>query len=246
MHDNLYVGMTIYHKTGGTKATICDFEQNNVIIELCKEISSKKILALPITHIGEWLFFEENDILLSANILANKPQYLKYSNKKILEAHKENVEIKKKIDDYEMKKIQEAERQNEIKINRKRKLEEDNKFIKKLKKEFIDMLKSEYQFEGFHHYTDFSNFINIENIGFLLSRNEAKKNGFIDAAEQSVINKTNPVVMNFVRFYYKEKTPTIYDNEGIKVDNCTPHMPIPVLLIFNEDIINYEDVAYTS
>ena len=49
-----------------------------------------------------------------------------------------------------------------------------------------------------------------------------------------------------MRFYYKEKTPTIYDNEGIKVDNSSPHMPVPVLLMFDENIINYHLISFTS
>jgi hypothetical protein len=78
MRGDLYIGMTIYHKTGKTKAIITGYEQNNIIIELSREIASKKNLTLTITHIGEWLFFEEDDVLLSANNLANTPQYLEY------------------------------------------------------------------------------------------------------------------------------------------------------------------------
>ena len=46
--------------------------------------------------------------------------------------------------------------------------------------------------------------------------------------------------------FITRKDSTIYDNEGIKVDNSLPHMPIPVLLLFNENIINHRNIAFTS
>ena len=116
----------------------------------------------------------------------------------------------------------------------------------KSKENLVNMLKVNYQFEGFHHYTDFSNFLNIMSLGKLLSRNEALKCGFIDAAEKKVINKTRKEVGKYVRFYYKERAPTLYNNEGIRVDNSSPHMPIPVLLLFDEGIINSENIAFAN
>lgn len=246
MNENLFVGMTIYHKTGKTQAIIAGIDQNNVIIELSKEIACKKVLTLPISHIGEWLFFNENDVELSAEILANRPEYLKYKNKKILDAYKINVEQRKIRESEERRKVLELEKQKEIVPQRQRKLKENSKLEIQSKTNFINMLQLNYQFDGFYHYTDFVNFINIMNTGKLLSRNEALKCGFIDAANQSVIDRTPEKVKEYVRFYYKEKTPTIYNNEGIKVDNSMPHMPIPVLLVFNENIIYHKNIAFTS
>lgn len=246
MYESLFVGMTIYHKTGRTQALITEIEQNNINIELSKEIACKKVLTLPITHIGEWLFFNENDVELSAAILANRPEYRKYKNQKILDAYNNNIEQKKRMEAEEKRKALELAKQKEIELQRQHKLEEELKLEIHSKIIFINMLKSNYQFDGFHHYTDFVNFLDIMNTGKLLSRNEALKCGFIDAAEQSVIDKTSEKVKEYVRFYYKEKTPTIYDNEGKKVDNSLPHMPIPVLLLFNETIINHTNIAFTS
>lgn len=246
MYDDLFVGMTIYHKTGKTQAIITEIDHNNINIELSKEIACKRKLTLPITHFGEWIFFNEEDVELSTEILANRSEYLKYNNRKILDAHRNNIEQKKKIEAEEKRKALELAKQKEIELQRQHKLEEELKLEIKSKENFINMLQSNYQFEGFHHYTDFINFLDIMNTGKLLSRNEALKRGFIDAAEQSVIDKTSEKVKEYVRFYYKEKTPTIYDNEGIKVDNSLPHMPIPVLLLFNENIINHKNIAFTS
>lgn len=246
MYDDLFVGMNIYHKTGKTQALITEIDQNNIKIELSKEIAHKKILILPITHFGEWIFFNEKDVDLSTENLANRSEYLKYNNRKILDAYRNNIEKKKKIEAEEKRKALELAKQKEIELQRQNKLEEELKHEIKSKENFINMLQSNYQFEGFHHYTDFINFLDIMKTGKLLSRNKAFKCGFIDAAEQSVIDRTSEKVKEYVRFYYKEKTPTIYDNEGIKVDNSLPHMPIPVLLLFSENIINYRNIAFTS
>lgn len=246
MYNDLFVGMTVYHRTDKTKAIITEINETNINIELSKEISCKKTLTLPITHFGEWLFFKEEDVELSTEIIADRSEYLKYNNRKILEAHRNNIEQKKKIEAEEARKAIELAEQKEREIQRRHEFKEIFERAKQSKKIFINMLKTDYKFEGFHHYTDFINFLNIMNTGRLLSRNEAQKCGFVDAAEQSVINKTLWKVKEYVRFYYKEKTPTLYDNEGIKVDNSMPHMPIPVLLLFNENIINNQLIAFTS
>lgn len=247
MHDNLFVGMTIYHKTGKTPALITGIDQDNIIIELSKEIACKKVLTLPITHIGEWIFFNENDVELSASILSNRLEYIKYKNQKILDAYNNNIEQKKRIEAEEQRKALELSKQREIELQRQEKLEKKLELEIHSKTNFINMLKSNYQFDGFHHYSDFKNFLDIMNTGKLLSRNEALKRGFTDSADQDVIGKTPEKVKDYVRFYYKEKTPTLYNNEGIKINNSSPHMPLPVLLLFNENIINHHtDIAFTS
>ncbi len=118
------------------------------------------------------------------------------------------------------------------------------------KRSLLKKLQSEYGFEGFHHYTDINNFIKIINSGYLLSREEAKKTGFVDAADENVITHTlegnKADITHYVRFFYKEKTPTLYCNEGIKINNEMPHMPIPVLLIFDEKLIFNDNVCFLS
>ena len=161
MHDNLFVGMTIYHKTGKTPALITGIDQDNIIIELSKEIACKKVLTLPITHIGEWIFFNENDVKLSASILANRPEYIKYKNQKILDVYNNNIEQKKRIEAEEQRKALELSKKKEIELQRQHKLEKKLELEINSKIDFILMLKSNYQFDGFHHYTDFKNFLHI-------------------------------------------------------------------------------------
>ena len=109
-------------------------------------------------------------------------------------------------------------------------------------------------FEGFHHYTDFKNFIKIMKERKLYSRTEAEERGLLltDSAENNIIAKTENFVKNRVRFYYKEDTPTLYRNEGIrheddfKGDEYSAHMPIPVLLLFDKELIFESDVYISN
>lgn len=114
------------------------------------------------------------------------------------------------------------------------------------KEKLIKHFKERYNFDGFHHYTDILNLYKIIESGKLLSRNRAKELGFVDAADHDVLSHTHEYIMDYVRFYYKEKSPTIYRNEGIKPDNSSPHMPIPVLLLFEHGIIEHSGVAFLS
>ena len=115
-------------------------------------------------------------------------------------------------------------------------------------------LLEQHGFEGFHHYTDFKNFIRIMKEKKLYSRTEAETKGFLqtDAAENAVIAKTDSFVKDKVRFYYKEDTPTLYRNEGIRHDDDfgkdehNAHMPIPVLLLFEKDLIFEPGVYLTN
>jgi hypothetical protein len=110
----------------------------------------------------------------------------------------------------------------------------------------VKRLSNEYGFEGFLHYTDVKNLTNIVRDGKLFSRNKANTRTIIDSADQDVLSKTPNYIMDYVRFYYKDKTPTFYRNEGIKVDNKDPHMAIPVALLFRDEIIYHRKTAFLS
>ena len=110
------------------------------------------------------------------------------------------------------------------------------KDYKKLKS-VINKLKEEYNFKGLYHFTDFENLQSILDSGYLKSRSACKNNNidFLDAANEDVIDHTIRDVKKCVRFYYKEKTPPLYRNEGIKKDNLKPHIPFQYIyfLIMN-------------
>lgn len=112
----------------------------------------------------------------------------------------------------------------------------------------VEKLKSRYGFRGPLHFTDFSNLDSIFKSGFVGSREYCETNGinFLDVADQEVIEHTNFEIKKCTRFYYKEKTPTLYRNEGIKGDNATPHVPIPVYLLFDEEILYFENTIFSN
>lgn len=228
MDDNLFVGMIVYHRTGNTKAQIQSFDNKNVTILLSQSLSSKTILTLPITHFGEWLFFESTHHALNYNDLATDPRYLKYKNKNIIQAYQHYIEVKR--DPWPM-------RQTISTKSRSQKVQK--------KKLFLQNIIERYNFDGFYHYTHFSNFVSIMQSEYLYSR-KAVDHKFIDAADKEVIANTKPMLMDYVRLFFKEKTPTIYRNEGVKADNNSPHMAIPVILLFKKSLIYHRSSAFIS
>ncbi len=118
---------------------------------------------------------------------------------------------------------------------------------KKLKA-VINQLKTKYNFKGLYHFTDFKNLKSIIETGCLKSRAECQNSeiDFLDAANEDVIEHTKRDIKKCVRFYYKEKTPTLYKNEGIKVDNAKPHIPLPVYLLFDYELILLENTVFAS
>ncbi|MBR0352763.1 MAG: DUF4433 domain-containing protein [Oscillospiraceae bacterium] len=104
-------------------------------------------------------------------------------------------------------------------------------------------------FEYLHHHTDFQNFLKIMKTGCLYSRNNSKLAGFKDGAEASIVERTARFVRDSVRFYYKEKTPTFYRNEGIFQEDKSPeegNVPIPVALLFSEKLLYHNGIAVTD
>ncbi len=115
----------------------------------------------------------------------------------------------------------------------------------------VKQLKEKYGFDGLYHVTDFSNLQNIFNSEYLRSRNECEYNNisFMDSASSSVMSHTSLDIRECVRFYYRPKSPTLYVNEGIKLKdymNTNPHLPIPVYLVFDEELIYLDTTEFTD
>lgn len=83
------------------------------------------------------------------------------------------------------------------------------------------------KFEGFLHSTTLNNFISIINSGFIYSRSSLynKKIYFQEKANNSVIQHTDPQILNLVRFYYYFKTPTNFIARN------------PIIIVINSNII---------
>lgn len=114
----------------------------------------------------------------------------------------------------------------------------------------IKELEDRYGFSGLWHFTDYSNLKSIFNEGTLYSRKYCKEKDirFKDGAESSVLDKAGDNVKTATRFYYRHATPTLYDNEGVKTKKfCNEvHIPIPVYLLFDSDIICDNRATYSN
>jgi len=112
----------------------------------------------------------------------------------------------------------------------------------------VKRLRRDYGFKGPLHFTDFLNLESIINLGYIYSRNFCNDRDikFNDVADQEVIRHTKLDVQNCARFYYKEKTMTLYRNEGIKEDGSFPHVPIPVYLLFDEEILYLDHTIFAD
>ncbi len=89
-----------------------------------------------------------------------------------------------------------------------------------------------------YHFTDIHNAVSILESGYLYSRNLARANNLMQAdnASNDVIQHTNPEHLNFVRLYFRPKTPTQYRNEGIRpLDgrDLGAHCGVPIFLCFD-------------
>ena len=122
-------------------------------------------------------------------------------------------------------------------IRQKERLEENTQF----KGELLNKFNS-YNFIGFLHTTNLSNFVKIYEDGFLFSREYMMQNNikFEDNAMPEVINITNEFVKHNVRFYYRIKTPTNYRAYH------SYNQSNPVLLVFDKKIIFDDDVAFSD
>lgn len=88
------------------------------------------------------------------------------------------------------------------------------------------------------HFTDVNNASQILSSGLLLSRNAAIDEGtmFNDNASPEVIAQTSDRWKDYVRFYFRPKTPTQYRNEGFLPPAqryLHAHCPVPVFFLFD-------------
>jgi hypothetical protein len=103
-----------------------------------------------------------------------------------------------------------------------------------------------------YHFTDIHNAVEILKSRHLYCRSEATRRGLmaIDNASQVVIQQTQPEYLDYVRFYFRPRTPTQYRNEGIRPVNqrdLGAHCPIPVFLCFDAlTILSLDETKFSN
>ena len=88
------------------------------------------------------------------------------------------------------------------------------------------------------HCTDIANVVSILRQGEIASRNQITSTGHLpmDIASPEVIEGTEPQWLDYVRLYFRPRTPTQYSNEGFRPVGqraMNSHCPVPVYLIFD-------------
>ena len=109
----------------------------------------------------------------------------------------------------------------------------------------LSLLKEEYGFKGFYHYTDFSNLKEILSSERIVCRNKAKGH-FWDSADHTALDRAPEWVGDQVRLFYFPKTPFLYKNEGFKPNASGVHMPRPIALIFDESVAYLNGVKFLN
>lgn len=125
---------------------------------------------------------------------------------------------------------------------------------------FLDGLKNEawlgaarYWWPNYlFHFTNILNAVSILREGALLSRNEAQARRLMntDNASSTIIGNTADEWKDYVRLYFRPKTPTQYHNEGFKHPQeryHNAHCPVPVFFIFDSKaVLSRSDARFTE
>lgn len=99
------------------------------------------------------------------------------------------------------------------------------------------------------HFTDVTNAVNILSGGKLLCRSKGRIE--TDIASATVINQTDSIWKDYVRLYFRPRTPTQYHNEGFRPLNNRgvhqAHCPMPIFLLFDShDLLTRETTHFSD
>lgn len=104
-----------------------------------------------------------------------------------------------------------------------------------------------------YHFTDVQNAASILCTGELLSRSEAQKSGVmqVDNASPEVLERTSPEHFSYARLYFRPRTPTQYNNEGIRPKGQRrlggAHCPVPVYFCFDAfSVLAMDETAFSD
>lgn len=103
----------------------------------------------------------------------------------------------------------------------------------------------------FFHFTNIDNAVNILKRDKLLSRNQLNKIGCprTDIASDEIIDQTDSEWLDYVRLFFRPRTPTQYHNEGFRPRVCiyqTAHCPFPVYFLFDSKLLLEREELFFS
>jgi hypothetical protein len=117
--------------------------------------------------------------------------------------------------------------------------DEFRQFLTGLPKQLsLDRIRSHWTKYAFH-FTDVRNAAKILSDDQILSRASLQSGSFIDVASPIVISHTDREVSDYVRLYFRPRTPTQFRSEGIRPFDKLwegSHCPVPVFFLF--DLVN--------
>ena len=101
------------------------------------------------------------------------------------------------------------------------------------------------------HFTDVQNAVRILSEGQLLSRRALQGQDVVDSASPEIIASTDPSWQQYVRLYWRPRTPTQYRNEGIRptsnLELGGAHCPVPIYFVFNAtSVLSRSDSRFTA
>lgn len=103
------------------------------------------------------------------------------------------------------------------------------------------------------HFTNLNNAVSILQNGMLVSRNKALESGIMENENASidVISQTDEEWKQYVRLYFRPRTPTQYNNEGFRsksnLGSLQAHCPFPVFFLFNlEETLQKPNCYFTK
>lgn len=103
-----------------------------------------------------------------------------------------------------------------------------------------------------YHFTDVRNAASVLQSGNFHSRAEATRLGLmqVDNASSEIIGQTRSERLEFVRLYFRPRTPTQFRNEGIRPrgqQELDAHCPVPVYFCFDaQTILSNDDTQFSD
>ena len=102
------------------------------------------------------------------------------------------------------------------------------------------------------HFTDIQNAVSILKTGALLSRTEVGQRGLMgtDNASQEILSATDNEWKDYVRLYFRPRTPTQFRNEGFRPIEHRwqgAHCPVPIYFLFDSRaVLSRADSQFTD